>query len=426
MIGAPGLAKRLWDGVLHRRSLGRIVITFYPPEGHASISAAPSLDVLSRHDWHWLFLQHLAESLGTLDEQEAVRLLVAARALAEDYVSSSYWPQVIGEKIPHVVAGAAEIIPERPGGIALVIEVVRRGRELPAVRLVGSPPQERERLASSNLVLLVHVMKGAAHPLEQYELFKKISLFAEYCGRVDAWHDRAILKTAPLYAVVHADIAGIAAPSGRSERGDRVPLEHGARRPVPTAPAETPPPRRGPKAARRLWEQPGFAIAAAALVWAGLVAGAFFAPWNGGGPSPSTRTAAVPPVVRTPAPPPSPDRAATTHRARGFPPATEALRTPPAASRGSGKLEQIRRPSSLLTAEHAGFPRFRVVSGMLSRNVAELRARMLADQGADAFVWLMTGNLAQLQYGAYNSRMNAEAEAWRLRAQGYTAVIVPW
>jgi hypothetical protein len=63
---------------------------------------------------------------------------------------------------------------------------------------------------------------------------------------------------------------------------------------------------------------------------------------------------------------------------------------------------------------------------MLSREVAELRARTLAEQGVDAFVWLMSGRVAQLQYGAYRSWMNAEAEAWRLRAQGYTAVIVPW
>jgi hypothetical protein len=58
--------------------------------------------------------------------------------------------------------------------------------------------------------------------------------------------------------------------------------------------------------------------------------------------------------------------------------------------------------------------------------VAELRARTLADRGVDAFVRSIAGNLAQLQYGAYSSWRNAEAEAWRLRAEGYTAVIVPW
>jgi hypothetical protein len=76
--------------------------------------------------------------------------------------------------------------------------------------------------------------------------------------------------------------------------------------------------------------------------------------------------------------------------------------------------------------ERGRFPRFRVVSGTLARNVAELRARALAGEGADAFVRFMSGNIAQLQYGAYHSLRNAQAEAWRLRAQGYTAVIVPW
>jgi hypothetical protein len=67
-----------------------------------------------------------------------------------------------------------------------------------------------------------------------------------------------------------------------------------------------------------------------------------------------------------------------------------------------------------------------VVSGTLAREIAELRARTLTEQGADAFVRLVSGNVAQLQYGAYRSWLNAEAEAWRLRAQGYTAVIIPW
>jgi hypothetical protein len=423
MIGAPGLAKRLWDGILHRRSLGRIVIKFYPPGVQASITSAPALDSLSRQDWHWLFLQHLAESLGAIEEPDAVRLLVAARALAEDFVSSSYWPQVIGEKIPHTVAGAPEIIPERPGGTTLVSEIVRRSREMPAVRLRWSPPQARERLASSNLVLLVHVMKTAAHPLEQYELFKKITLFAEYCDQPDRWRDRATLKTAPLYAVVHADIAGIAAP--------RVGVpEHGTRRAPPptiTVQAEASPPRPGPDADRRLWQRPGFAIAAATLLWVGLVLGAFFGPRNGGVTLPRSPTAALPPAAPTHKASPSPDLAVQPESASGSARVSEALRTPPRPSGRSGDLQRVRRTVvPVPTPESGDLPRFRVVSGTLARDVAELRARTLADQGADAFVRLLTGNLAQLQYGAYRSWLNAEAEAWHLRSQGYTAMIVPW
>ncbi|HET9001823.1 MAG TPA: hypothetical protein VFP86_19425 [bacterium] len=416
MIGAPGLAKRLWDGVLHRQSLGRIVIKFYPPGVQASLTSAPALDGLSRHDWHWLFLQHLAESLRVIEEQESVRLLVAVRALAEDFVSSSYWPQVIGETLPHTVAGAPEIIPEQPGGTALTSEIVRRGREMPAVRLWWSPPQARERLASSNLVLLVHVMKAAAHPLEQYELFKKITLFAEYCDQPDRLRDRATLKTAPLYAVVHADIAGIAAPRVAAP-------EHGTRRaplPVPAVQAGADAsPRRGPDADRRLWQRPGFAMTAATLLWVGLVLGAFFAPRNDGVSPPSSPTAALRPAAPTREASPSPDLALVPPRASGSPQVSETLRTLPRTSARSGDLSHVRR-------EAGDLPRFRVVSGRLARSVAELRARTLADQGADAFVRLVTDNLAQLQYGAYRSRLNAEAEAWRLRSQGYTAMIVPW
>ena len=428
MIGAPGLAKRLWDGVLHRHNLGQIVIKFYPPGVQASITPTPALDALSRHDWHWLFLQHLAESLGAIEEPEAVRLLVAARALAEDFVSSSYWPQVIGEEIPHTVAGAPEIIPEQPGGTALVSEIVRRHREMPTVRLRWSPPQARERLASSNLVFLVHVMKTAAHPLEQYELFKKITLFAEYCDQPDLWRDRATLKTAPLYAVVHADIAGIAVPPGWSERKRSVDVaEHGTRRappPVVTVQAQASPPRGMPAADLRVWQRPGFAIAAATLLWVGLVVGAFFAPRNGGvAPHPSP-TAALPPAAPTREASPSPNLAMEPPRASGSPPVSQAPRTLPRPGGRSG--EHARRSVPASTSESGDLPRFRVVSGTLARDVAELRARTLADQGADAFVRLLTGNLAQLQYGAYRSWLNAEAEAWHLRAQGYTAMIVPW
>src|SRR4029077_14966863 len=137
-MGAPGLARRLWEGVWPRHSLGRIVIKFYPPGAQASITAAPALDALSRHEWHWLFLQHLAQSLAALEEPEAVRLLVAARALAEDFVSSSSWPQLIRQAVPDAAAVAAEIVPDQPGGTALAVEVVRRRREMLTVRLEWS------------------------------------------------------------------------------------------------------------------------------------------------------------------------------------------------------------------------------------------------------------------------------------------------
>jgi hypothetical protein len=189
-MGARGLAKQLWDRILRPKTLGRIVITFYPPSRQASITLSPSLDTLSRHDWHRVYLQHLAESLAALEEQEAVRLLVAARALAEDFVSSSYWPQVTGENIPDALAGATEVVPERPGGTALVAEVVCLGGTIPRVRLAGSALHARERLASSNLVLLVHMMRGAVDAHERDQAFKEITLFAEYCERVGYRHEQ--------------------------------------------------------------------------------------------------------------------------------------------------------------------------------------------------------------------------------------------
>ncbi len=445
-MGVPGLAKRLLYGVLHRQTLGRIDVRFYPPSSQASITVSPSLDTLSRRDWHWLYLQHLAEALGTIGEEpEAVRLLVAARALAEDFVSSSYWPHMIGEKIPDAIAGAAQIIPERPGGTALTVEVVRRGGAAPAVRLRWSTPEARERVASSNLVLLVHVMRAAAHPLEQYELFKKIALFAEYCERAGTCHDWASLRTGPLYAVVHADIAGVPIPPA-SRRTSIAPLwmirkdarEGGSRRAArPASPpgVATPPPAssRAPQATRRPWDRPGVAICAAALLWAGLVLGAFVVTPNDGSSLLRPPRAVIPAAVHTVPAAPFADRAVVPPPApssgRHLPTsarAPEALRPASRTPARSGDVERPWGSEAPPEAEPGGAPRFRVVSGTLARDVAALRSKILSEQGVDSFVRAMTGNRAQLQYGAYRSREIAEEDARRIRAQGYSAVVVRW
>ncbi len=428
-MGAPGLARRLWDGVLGRHTLGRIDVRFYPPGSQASISVSPSLHTLSRHDWHWLYLQHLAEALGTIgEEQEAVRLLVAARALAEDFVSSSYWPHVIGEKILDAIAGAAEIIPERPGGAPLTVEVVRRGTDAPTVRLGWSTPEARERVASSNLVLLVHMMRAAAHPLEQYELFKKIALFAEYCERAGSCHDRAALRAGPLYAVVHADIAG--APVPTASRGTSIaPLwtvhtdaQGGdGRRVMPAPPASSP----APLPWRRAWDRPGMAISAAAILWAGLVLGAYVVTHNDGSsglPAPAPPLPAAVHIV----PVPPRDRAAVLQRApsRGpqRPASSQVTVVIRLAPRTPARSDDIEKPEDLAEV----LPRFRVVSGVLARDVAELRSKTLFEQGVDVFVRATADNLARIQYGAYRSKEIAEEDARRIRAQGYTAVVVHW
>src|SRR5689334_21415263 len=63
-MGVPWLARRLWRGFWDRQSLGRIVIKFYPERNEASVTVSPSLAAVSRRYWHWLYLQHLAESLA--------------------------------------------------------------------------------------------------------------------------------------------------------------------------------------------------------------------------------------------------------------------------------------------------------------------------------------------------------------------------
>lgn len=181
-------------------------------------------------------------------------------------------------------------------------------------------------------------------------------------------------------------------------------------------------PRRAGEAPQhqRPWERPGVAVSAAVLLWAGLIVVAFLIPMPGG-------------LSRVSTPAPGLHPAAATREA---PARVTAVTSPSEASRlrrqarGRGDGSRVKRSALHLASqpedERSGPPRFRVVSGTLARNVAELRARALAGQGADAFVRMMSGNIAQLQYGAYRLRRNAQAEAWRLRAQGYTAVIVPW
>ncbi len=437
-MGVPRLARRLWKGFWIRQNLGRIAIKFYPPGGEASITVAPTLTALSRRYWHWLYLQHLAESLAVIDDTpEGLRLLVAARAMAEDFVSRSYWPHVIGENISDsgAGAGAAVIVPERAGGVAIATQVVQRGDGTPAMRLVWSPPEARDRIASSNLVLLVHVMRGATHPLEQYELFKKIALFVEYCERAGCPRERAALKAGALHAVVHADLTEMASPGGliRPKVAASGAHEDGQRRselPAGSAPSRDLP-AASPRHTRRaspdpFWKRSGPSIAAAAVLWASLVLVTFSLP-RGGRPVPAPR-----PVASVPAPgprqdlPPSPPRTEPRSQAQvapapaAVPHAGSALKERPRAA----SVLQRSRPSS--ERDRSNVPKFRVVSSTLALGVAEHRSRILAEQGVDSFVRQKAGNLGRLQYGAYRSKETAEEDARRFRAQGYTAVVIPW
>jgi hypothetical protein len=77
-------------------------------------------------------------------------------------------------------------------------------------------------------------------------------------------------------------------------------------------------------------------------------------------------------------------------------------------------------------ADQMAAVRFRVVSEPLLRPVAAQRLRDLSGQGIPAFVRPGAGDLVQLQYGAYRDYQNAEADAERLRARGYAALLIPF
>ena len=442
------LARRLWRGLWSRQSLGSIVIKFYPQSAEASITVAPRLAGLSRRYWHWLYLQHLAESLAVIGEtQERLRLLVATRAMAEDFVSRSSWPHVMGESISNAGAGAADIVPERAGGVGVTAHVVQRGGGIPAMRLAWSPPQARDRIASSNLVLLVHVMRNATHALEQYELFKKIALFAEYCEQAGCPRERAKLTAGPLYAVVHADVTEMLSPSGLwrhkvigSGAGAGKDTHRGGEAPAVSAASDgllpAQPPRRDRHTSRDpFWKRSGAAIGAAAFLWAGLLLGAFLLP-RSGNPVFGPRPVASVPAAGHPQDAVSPPRqgegrpemqaplpsAVALHPA----PAAEAKPAAPpgaAAPRAAAALPRL-KPSP--QAEGTALPKFRVVSGTIALDVAEHRSRILAEQGVDSFVRERAGKVGRLQYGAYRSREVAEEDARHFRAQGYTAVVIPY
>lgn len=452
-MGVVGLVRQLWEGLWNHQSLGRIVIKFYPHGSEASITVSPMLAALSRRCWHWLYLQHLAESLAAIGEtQERVRLLVAARAMAEDFVTRSHWPHVIGEGISDASAGAAGIVLERSGGVALTAQAIQRDDGMPTMRLTWSSPQARERIASSNLVLLVHIMTGARHPLEQYEIFRKIALFADYCEHAGIPRERGTLQGGVLYAVVHTDLAEMASPresvrpkaavlsleAARDARAevrpdaglsqflsaarafrDRLSTLRGG---VVSLRAGLVSLRAGLASPEAFWKQSSAAIAAAAVVWVGLVVGAFFLPRFGGPARPPRPLATVPAG-------PSHTAATVPDRRDVQPQIPRPVRDAPkpvsrVATEPGAALAPRPRPSP--EQERSELPKFRVVSSTLALNVAEHRSKILAEQGVDAFVQERTGRLGRLQYGAYRSRETAEEDAKHLRAQGYTAVVIPW
>ncbi len=161
-------------------------------------------------------------------------------------------------------------------------------------------------------------------------------------------------------------------------------------------------------------------------------------------PAPSPlQGAAAPQATATP-----PPQAAATPQATGAPapgavapaPVPAPVRLPPLSPTGSFYLVQI---GPIVDADRAseivgeltlgGFvpstgrreepQRFRVVSDPLLRAVAERRAAVLAQQGFQSGVRILTGGLAQLDFGAFPSQEGAEAVAKRVRTLGYTAKV---
>jgi len=54
-----------------------------------------------------------------------------------------------------------------------------------------------------------------------------------------------------------------------------------------------------------------------------------------------------------------------------------------------------------------------------------VRVRVLAEHGIRSFVRSLPGQLAEIDYGLFDSKQYAESQAQRLRQQGYSAVVVP-
>jgi hypothetical protein len=411
-VGVPGFLRRVFGRYAHRQGIGHIVITLHHPGGTASITVSPSVHAFPRPDWHWLYLQHLAETLCAIaDEGEALRLVVAARTLAQDVLDSSRWKMMSGQAIPGAMAGVPKIVPEQPGGEALTVEVVRRHGEMPTLRLRW-PPSALKHLASSNLVLLLHTMEGATHPLEQYELFKKIAVLAGYYEKTGCYRDPVSLRNGPLYAVIHADITRIV---DIGSRPDAVRVTS-----APQSTVAVPAP-----AQRRLRLPARLVSDAAVFVVALITSSALFVVSER--LQQSLEVKAPRGTVVDPAFVPAGPQLENP-RLTPVPLTARAGRSPERPMVRSG-IPKLLAPSPGSSGERPRqgdvLPRFRVVSGTLARDVAEHRSRVLAERGVDSFMLVISDNIAQLQYGAYRVRENAEADARRIRTQGYTATVVP-
>ena len=186
------------------------------------------------------------------------------------------------------------------------------------------------------------------------------------------------------------------------------------RRVMPPPPTSS----RAPQTNRRAWDRLGMAISAAAILWAGLVLGAYVVTRNDGSSLLRAPGPSIPAAVHT-VPVPPRDRAAVPQRAAALPPA-------PRTTAPSNDIERPWGSAARFEGEPGVLPRFRVVSGILARDVAEQRSKTLFEQGVDAFVRAADDNLAQIQYGAYRSKEIAEEDARHIRVQGYTAVVVRW
>ncbi len=152
--------------------------------------------------------------------------------------------------------------------------------------------------------------------------------------------------------------------------------------------------------------------------------------------APAPAPAAPPPqAVATPSPPAPP---VTAPVAPTPAPAPASVSLPPLSATGSfytvqiGPIGDPDRASEIAgeltlggfvprTSRREEPVRYRVVTDPLLREIAQRRAAALAQQDFRAGVRLLSGGLAQLDFGAFPSQEGADALAKRVRTIGYTA-----
>jgi hypothetical protein len=395
----------------------------------APVVVSPVLRSLPRSHWHWLYLQHLAETVASIPgDGDAAAFVARALLDAQTVCTQSSWaatfaPEIAramrrawwegaGDEPARAPAGGSTDTGAEAGGFVL-IEIVQDDGALPRVRVAR--PRIAGHLKRVNLALLRHVLDSAADSLEQFQLCRQIEMLARYYRATSARsrRSRSALRNAPVFAVLHADVARLPSTEGLVEAPPVLPAAAERRRPPAALGALTP--------AVPLAACLSFMLTIAGGSWLLLSSAGAPRPERlrtpgaavGGGPSvvtPEAIVMALPQVGERPRPtgalqPAGRRRAAA---AGAFPAAPQTAL----------------RKNTRKAPRRTGGP-FQVRSQPLAKVVATQRVRVLAEHGIRSYVRPLPGQLAEIDYGWFDSKAYAESRALGLRQQGYTAVVVP-